>query len=345
MKKTLVAIAAVVATTGAMAEATISGLFQIGLNQATSTTTGVATNTTSMDDSNANTGVNFKINEDLGDGMQFNAQIGVFTGINGVSGAVTGYETFGGLSGDFGSFRAGTFGSPQFVAITKGDAGGGYLINNQVADITQHQGGVIGSTTLFANNQIQYTLPQFVSGLTLQYTNKLGEVAGSTAGTTDYYSADYTSGPLNVGYVYSSYKPTTALTDTVSNIYGSYNAGPAKLYFMSANAAVDGTSSVKATSVGVTVPFGAFTGMYNRSNTNGAIVNATGTVLRTVNAQDLTGTFFGVSYGFSKRTTVFLANYKTEGSNGAESSVTATSSTLNGTSSNATTRLILIHAF
>jgi len=114
---------------------------------------------------------------------------------------------------------------------------------------------------------------------------------------------------------------------------------------MSANAAVGGTSSVKATSFGATVPMGAFTAMYNRSNTDGAIVNATGTVLRTVNAQDLTGTFYGVSYGFSKRTTVFLANYKTEGTNAAESSTLVTSSTLNGTSSNATTRLILIHAF
>ena len=339
MKKTLVALAAVAATTGAMAEATISGLFQIGLNQATATTTGTSTNTTSMDDSNANTGVNFKITEDLGDGMQFNAQIGVFTGINGVSGAVTGYETFGGLSGDFGSFRAGTFGSPQFIAITKGDAGGGYLINNAVADITQHQGGVIGSTTLFATNQIQYTLPELVSGLKLQYTNKMGEVAGSTAGTTDYYTADYTSGPINVGYVYSSYKPTTALKDTVSNIYGSYNAGPAKLYFMSANAAVDDTSSVKGTSIGVNVPIGAFTAMYNRSNTDGALINVAGTAIRTVNAQDQTGNFYGVSYGFSKRTTAYLTYYKNDGSDGA------TTATLNSTSSNATTRLILIHAF
>jgi len=324
MKKTLVAIAAVAAVTGAMAEATISGLFQIGLNQKIATTTGVSTSTSVVGDDNANTGVNFKITEDLGDGMQFNAQIGVFTGINGVSGAVTGYETFGGLSGDFGSFRAGTFGSPQFVAITKGDAGGGYLINNAIADITQHQGGILGTTTLFANNQIQYTLPQIVSGLTLQYTNKLGEVGGSSAGTTDYYTADYTSGPINVGYVYSSYKPTTALTDTVSNIYGSYNAGPAKLYFMSANAAVGGTSSVKGTSIGVNVPFGAFTAMYNRSNTDGALINVAGTAIRTVNAQDQTGNFYGVSYGFSKRTTAYLNYYKNDGSDGA------TTATLNG---------------
>ena len=62
-----------------MAEATISGLFQIGLNQKIVTTTGVSTNTSLVGDDNANTGVNFKITEDLGDGMKFDAQIQYLT--------------------------------------------------------------------------------------------------------------------------------------------------------------------------------------------------------------------------------------------------------------------------
>jgi len=331
MKKTLVAVAALAAMTGAMADATISGVFQVGLNKNVKKTTGTTTTTTTLEDSNGNGQVNFKFTEDLDGGMKFFGQIGVATS-NDYAGTVNGYETFGGFSGGFGSLRAGSFGSPQFVAITKGDSTG-YLLDNAVANITQHHGAA-GISSLFSTNQIQYTLTKLADGLTLQYTNKLGEAAAGTGGT-NFYSIDYAAGGLNAGYVYSQFKNSVTQTDTAGNLYVSYDLGMAKIYLMNASVAQAGSAGVLGQSVGLSVPMGAVTLYYNYSSSSAGIANTA----RTVTAQKITHSNIGASYAFSKRTTAAIAMQNIAGTDAASSNV------IDATSGSTQTKLLVIHAF
>ncbi len=198
MKKTLVAVAALAAVTGAMAQATITGVIQVGTNKTSSTTSGASTTKTTLEDSNGNTGINIGVTEDLGDGLKFEGNIALTNpNTSGATTASAGYQTFGALSGGFGKLRGGALYSGQFSALLKGDSTG-YLLGNPIADITQHQGGSVGSTTLSTANMIEYTLPTVATGLTLQVQQKLGGATDST-GTANFFTVDYANAGFNVG--------------------------------------------------------------------------------------------------------------------------------------------------
>ena len=123
MKKTLVALAAVAAVTGAMAEATLTGYVQIGVNNNKTTTTGTTTTANTLEDTNANTALNFTDVEDLGDGLKVTTNIGLLPSI-GSSSTLGGQTTYAALSGGFGELKAGKFGNDQFWTVVTGDATG-----------------------------------------------------------------------------------------------------------------------------------------------------------------------------------------------------------------------------
>ena len=341
MKKTLVAIAAAAAVTGAMAEATITGSMQVNTNQSSVVTSGAAAvNKLTLDDSNGNTAISIGVSEDLGDGLKFTGAIGVELG-NGGSNTTAWqnngvWETYLGLSGAFGSLKAGNLQTPQFLAIANGDAGGGYLVGNTVSNLTQHQGSAYGTTTLTQANSIQYVLPTFVDGLSLKYQTALGELSTDLNGS-QHYAADYAHGALTAGVAYSSYKYTAALTDTATAYYATYNFGPATLKALFGTAKTDGSNDVNGTSVGIAVPVGAATFMYNHGSSNGIVYNASSSTARAVSSQGQTGDFLGMSYSLSKRTTAYAVYYKESGNNG--------SGTVSSDSNWSTTRFILIHSF
>ena len=328
-----------------MAEATLTGSIQVGTNQTSSITTGgAASNSLALDDSNGNTALQIGVSEDLGDGMKAFGNIGIELDNAGSTGKNYGNhgvnETYFGLSGAFGTLKGGALQTPQFLAIANGDAGGGYLVGNTVASLTQHQGGTVGSTTLIQANSIQYTLPTFVDGLSLKYQTALGELTTDLNGS-QHYAADYKSGAFAAGVAYSSYKYTAALTDTATAYYATYNFGPATLKTLFGTAKTDGYDDVNGTSVGFTVPMGAATFMYNHGTSNGVVINGVaGATARSVSTQGQTGDFLGVSYSLSKRTTAYAVYYKESGNNGSATAYTADSS-----SSWNTTRFILIHSF
>ena len=345
MKKTLVALAAVAAVTGAMAQATITGSVQAGTNQKSSVTSGgAASNTLTVGDDNGNTALQIGVSEDLGDGLTASANIGIELGMGGSTG--TNYQNAGvnqtylGLSGGFGSLKIGALQTPQFLVIANGDAGGGYLVGNTVASLTQHQGGAIGSTNLIQANSIQYVLPTFVDGLSLKYQTALGELATDLNGS-QHFAADFKSGALTAGVAYSTYKYTAALEDTATAYYATYNFGPATLKALFGSANTDGASTVNGTSVGIAVPMGAATFMYNHGTSNGVVLNGVaGASARTVSTVGQAGDFVGMSYSLSKRTTAFAVYYKETGNNNSGTAYTASS-----TSSWNTTKFIVIHAF
>ena len=345
MKKTLVAIAAVVATTGAMAEATITGSIQAGTNQTSSITTGgAASNALYVGDANGNTALQIGVSEDLGDGMKVFGNIGIELDNGGSTGSNYGNhgvnETYLALSGAFGTLKTGALQTPQFLVIANGDAGGGYLVGNTVASLTQHQGGTVGSTTLIQANSFQYTLPTIVEGLSLKYQTALGELTTDLSGS-QHYAADFKSGGLTAGVAYSNYKYTAALEDTATAYYATYNFGPATLKTLFGTANTGGASTVSGSSVGVSVPMGAATFMYNHGTSNGVVLNGVaGATARTVSTVGQSGDFLGMSYSLSKRTTAFAVYYKESGNNGSGTAYTADSS-----SSWNTTRFIVIHSF
>lgn len=340
MKKTLVAIAAVAAVTGAMAEATITGSIQAGTNQTSYVTSGAASvNSLTLEDSNGNTVVNIGVSEDLGDGVKFTGNISIETGLlgststtlqtNGVN------ETYAGLSGGFGGIKVGALQTPHFLAIANGDAGGGLLISNIVYSNNTHQGGTIGSNVLLQAKSFQYVLPTFVDGLSLKYQIGLGAQTDNTS-DAQYYAADYKSGGLAAGLVYSTYKQTATTSDIATTYHASYNFGPATLKALWGTAQTNGAATVTSTSIGFNVPMGAATFMYNHGSSDGRVKNATNTAT-SVAAIDQSGDFVGVSYSLSKRTTVYAAFYKETG-NDANGTYTADSNWN-------TTRFILIHSF
>jgi len=106
MKKTLVAIAAITAVTGAMAQATISGQIEMGYTSATTTTGGSIATTKSLGDGHGNSFLNFNAAEDLGGGMKADMQIGFLPIVDKQAQTQTSYQSFVGLSGDFGRVQA-----------------------------------------------------------------------------------------------------------------------------------------------------------------------------------------------------------------------------------------------
>ena len=97
MKKTLVAIAAAAAVTGAMADVTITGFIDQALQTTSTTTSAGAKTTINTIDANLNgqSQISFGASEDLGDGMSAYVNYAILPGINGV--------TTGSTVGDAGS--------------------------------------------------------------------------------------------------------------------------------------------------------------------------------------------------------------------------------------------------
>ena len=347
MKKTLVAIAAIAATTGAMAQATITGSVQAGTNQFSYSTSGAASVTSlTLEDSNGNTVFNIGDTEDLGGGLMFKGNIAVEMGLSSQAFGANGVnETYASLTGGFGGIKAGALQTPQFLAIAAGDAGGGLLISNLVFSNNTHQGGTIGSAVLLQTKSLQYVLPTFVDGLSLKYQTGLGAQTDNTS-NSNHYAADFKSGPFAAGVAYSDYKQTSSTTDSANTYYANYDMGPVKLQTLWGSAKTAGASTVNSTSMGFTVPMGAATFMYNHSSSDGRIWNdivTTGTAsiaASAVSAVDQAADFIGVSYTLAPRTTAYAAYFRETGNDS-----TGKSAGIAATSNWSTTRFIVIHSF
>jgi len=346
MKKTLVALAAVAAVTGAMAEATLTGSVQAGTNQTSYSKAGAASVTSlTLEDSNGNTVFNIGDTEDLGGGLMFKGNIAVEMGLSSQAFGANGVnETYASLTGGFGGIKAGALQTPQFLAIASGDAAG-LLISNLVYTNNTHQGGTIGSNVLLQSKSFQYTTPTFVEGLSLKFQTGLGAQTDNTS-NANHYAADYKSGAFAAGVAYSTYAQSASTTDSANTYYASYDMGAAKLQTLWGSAATAGSATVNSTSFGFTVPMGAATFMYNHSASDGRVYNAVVTsgtasiAASAVSAIEQAGDLVGVSYALSKRTTAYAVYYRETGNDGT--------GFVNGLATNSnwsTARFIVIHAF
>ena len=327
MKKTLVAVAALMFATGAMAEVTISGMMDIGVASTTTSTASVKAETTTIGDTNGNNVINIVAKEDLGSGMSADIQYGFGTsGDNG--GSYSNYQTFAGLSGGFGRVQMGSFISPQFVVNANGDATGAW--SHSTAWVNQNTTGTTRAKEFFPANQFQYTLPTLIPGLGLSYTRKFGETAGNSVGSADSYSASYATGALSVMYAYTKSKFSTTATDIAQGWNATYDLGVAKVYLLSTSLKQGSDAAITGMSYGVSAPMGAFTLVAQLTSASGvpstfaaptATIGSTGTVTTTgdvttaASTVDQSGLDLQARYSFSKRTQVVAQYGKREGFN------------------------------
>lgn len=312
------------------AEANLTGFFQIGINNLKTTTTGKTSTVSTLEDSNANTALNFTDVEDLGDGIKVTTNIGLNPSISDKD-AASGQTTYAALSGGFGELKAGKFGNDQFWTVVAGDATG-YMGSN--AAVVNLAFDAEGAGTVWTSNQVRYQLPTFVQGLTLAYTNKLGGKEDGSGGA-DTLLAGYSTGGFNVQLAGTQYKYSGSNTDTLTSIAASYDFGMAKLYALSTSAKVDGKGTVNGRNIGISVPVGAVTLMYNNSSADGYLNK------RVISTFDQTSQDIGVTYAFSKRTTAWLLFTTYDGSTKGQGG----GGTTDATSGYDSLRVMLTHSF
>jgi len=285
MKKTLVAVAALAAIAGAQADVSITGLVEAAYS------TNNAGKSIGNSGQNGGSEVRFGGSEELGGGLKASFQYTIISdltteGTTAATGMVHSYNSFVGVSGDFGSIKLGNQFSPIFLA-SAGSTAWGLAANTSSLTNTAYGVGVVGGVR---NNQsFNYSSPS-ISGVTL--------AAQGDANSSNFsYSLTYSGGPLTVAYGFN--RSTTSNGDM--NLVGlTYDAGMAKIYLNSltgklANSALTAyTANRSATEVGLTVPMGAATIAASTSTSN-----VTGTK---------TATNVGVKYDLSKRTQVYYLN-------------------------------------
>jgi predicted porin len=209
MKKTLVAVAAMAAVTGAMADAKISGILdQAAITTSATDVDGVKTTKKSFgEDLNGFSELGVSGSEDLGNGLTatygINLNMSIATGGN----TPTIYNGTGvGLKGGFGAVTIGTSYNLNFFTNAIADASG--FAGASVGQLNGSAGGL-------KSNILTYNAPTFVPGLSLAAEIQRG--GGTTnAGNLTGYMAQYATGGLLVRYSNST-KTEAANGTTISS--------------------------------------------------------------------------------------------------------------------------------
>jgi len=260
MKKSLIALSVLAAISGAaqaQSNVTIYGVVDMAF-QAESNGAGKKYAIDSGEQSGSRLG--FKGTEDLGGGLK--AIFDIEAGILADSGASQGGLTFGrqswvGLTGDFGTVKAGRQYTPQFYffdAVDPFDLG----FTSGHAGASTSTGGVFGFLSASAwrvNNSVSYQSND-ISGFSAMALYGAGEVAGDIAsGRSLGVSAQYAAGPLFVGGVYYTANDAKDVALKSILVGATYDFGVAKGAFgYSKDKKDDGTVDQKGFTFGVTVP-------------------------------------------------------------------------------------------
>jgi len=255
---------------------------------------------------NGGSELSFGITEDLGNGMKAMAStsilhnlqdgtnyvgntalgtdgyLGTSADTTGGPGSVSSYNSFIGLSGDFGTVKLGQQFSPTFFAGVIGDVAGRAAISNYLA------GGLTGQVA----NAFNYSSPS-ISGLTFVYQKMLS--TASAIATTEgrgynAYSVTYANGGLTAAYAVASNSAYNGVAYSSETVAGaSYDFGVAKVHAGMSTA--KGLSTAQG--VGISAPVGNVVLAYGYQ-TQG-----------TVNKQQ-----YGATYMFSKKTSAYIAQGK-----------------------------------
>jgi predicted porin len=349
MKKTLIALAAVAVSTGAMAQATISGNLNIGAVGTSKTTTQAGGQTASATSKTSSTAaanqwgasvITFSGTEDLGGGLKASFVIVSGIGAGAADSGMGQRERTLALSGGFGTVRMGRFVPAAAVGFHGFSGAGSATLSGSIYGLATggsatapnpiHASGVANTNMERQENAIQYTSPNF-NGFTVnvnygQTKTDTSALPGSVKRDQTGIHVGYSAGPLSVGAATNTGKAGTEadVTDFLpANSTGkarldwigaSYNFGVATLF------ATHAKRKDQATIAGVTT-----TETDIKLNAIGVAVPVGAITLRasTYSGKDKRGTGnqdnmklaghqVSATYALSKRTSVIAAMGKNE---------------------------------
>jgi len=315
MKKTLVAVAAMAAVTGAMAQAPISGFFDSAytINSSTSAANVTTKKTNLAPSGSGQNQITFGSSEDLGGGMKAFANLRIMPLPN--SGALNQDASEIGISGGFGTLQIGKDYSIDHGVIADVDASG--YTGGSPGVVNIGNGGASG-------NAVVYVLPTLVPGVGIVVARGLANNAAGDGDATA-YKLTYNTGGLMVAYASASVDNksanaagwqtgfttggATASTEAtaanskagVTALGITYDLGMAKLSIGSFTAKSGGNSNQKASAniMGVSIPFGATT--LGITSSSAKRTNAANKEVK------VSGNRAKLSYALSKRTSAYGA--------------------------------------
>ena len=311
MKKTLVALAAISAVTGAMAQATIYGLIdQAYRSDKTTTGTTAATKKTGIDSVlNGGSQFGFKGSEDLGGGLtaSFVMELGYET--SDAIGGMNNRQSFVGLAGGFGSVNIGRQYSNIFLAACGQDVSSCANIAGNTYVVAADSSGDVRRA-----NAISYNLPSLVPGVTIQVGKSYGEATttptSTNAGNGTFYTLGYSAGAIaatlasesreNEGnYPLTNAQAASLTAKRKTTVTGlSYDAGMAKVLYTNTKSVI-GAGTTKFSMTGIVVHMGAASIAYQAGTGDTKSIASTTT-------SKLKGSLVNFNYSLSKRTTAYV---------------------------------------
>jgi predicted porin len=359
MKKTLVAIAALAASVGAMAQSSVT-LF--GVVDATyAYGKGDVAKKTQLTNSGLNSSrLGFKGTEDLGGGMKAsfwleagvnnddgtlagsstnNQAVGAFNATTGANAASVRPGTQGltfnrrstvSLGGNMGEARLGRDYTPHFWNQTVYDVFG----TNGVGTTQTLNSSLGGPTTVRASNSIGYLTPGGLGGFSGQIQYYMGENASNVANSKDgsgiSLRAAYDNGPISAAFGYGKTKYAAGNTvvgspagDIATTNFGaSYDLGVVKLSGLYDQDKVTNGATGKGFNIGLTAPVGP-----------GEIRTAFSTYKTDAAGTPKTNKFaVGYVYNVSKRTAVYTTFAHVSNKGGATQALNGATTSANGSS-------------
>lgn len=241
MKKSLIALAVLAASSAAMAQSSVTlfGIVDTGVSYVNNTGVNADGSKASKygvgTSGNATSRLGLRGTEDLGGGLKAGFWLeGELFGDTGGSGLDFKRESTVRLSGNFGEVRLGRETTPTFRAGSKYDLFASTGIGQFMGYRDWAGNGLNDSNTIRASNMVSYSTPNF-SGFTanLSYAfDEKSQVANTTVGRYIGGNVGYDNGPLSVTAAYGTLKSAAlgvqADRDEMS-IGASYNFGVAKV--------------------------------------------------------------------------------------------------------------------
>jgi len=331
MKKTLIAMAALAATSAFAQNVTVIGTVDATYRSSTidyGNGTSGGQNTIGQNGSGTS---NFTLigTEDLGGGLKaiFNTEFDFDPSNKTAQGPIGGGQLFVGLEGAFGSIKAGMPNSPTLTVQGSRSAfgtkdGGRVGVATSANSATSSGSSVMGESVTRTAGSILYTSPNF-SGFSVQLDYAPGAKADATtsaavaeAGATTDIGAFYANGPIAAGVTrYTVGAAGTTTEKSLVSYYGSYD-------FKVAKVTVGGHQRKQEV---------ASTGLLVEDTGYGAAVDVPLSPALTLNAHfvkvddkavadlDTTMSAIGLNYALSKRTSTYVryVNQKTDNTTAA----------------------------
>ena len=312
MKKSLIALAVLAAAGAASAQSSVT-LYGMVDAYAGSIKDTLSTTSTKINDNTSVIGsgglktnrFGLKGSEDLGGGLKANfvleSGFSIDSGNQSVAGNQFNREASVGLSGNFGSIKAGRM--LNAYDSLRGDFNNSANLN--IAVTRDAIKALKGTDTIGDYTDFQSNVVRFDSAVYNGFSGSVSYSAGEKAATPNPNAAGlylkYANGPLAVGYAFDREYSSTGVKNKLNQVGASYDFGVAKLVgsYQTVKADTGAKDENKSYQLGVSAPV-AGVNLY-AGYLNGKLENAAGVEVRKVTGYDL-----AASYPLSKRTDAYV---------------------------------------